>query len=225
MIGFVCACGGATSPPDGNVSMGGVSLTIDSASVPVKVASVPPSANSGYVQLDVTLKNIASAAAVSTNPELFSLTTDRALVYTPVAVSSELPQPCSATTAIAIGGVVMCSVVFDVPNGETPTLATYDDKQGHTSSTSIPMIAAPDACDVVGSFNLSSSSCFSCLQTHCMAENMAAENACATTMCSSCTPSVGGDCMCLKACSTSSCWSAIEAADACFVTSCQAACR
>jgi hypothetical protein len=163
--------------------------------------------------------------ALSTNPVLFTVTSDQALVYNAAAV--EPPSACDSSVSVANGGTMTCSLAFQVPAGATLKTLGYNDEQGDVATVAMPAISEPSAActTVYGWLGSASSNCFQCIeaaQTGTCASEGSAYNACST--CGSTCQDSTSPCECELGCDTSSCQMTFEVMMMCVVAECQSLC-
>jgi hypothetical protein len=219
---------------DAGSSSGGVSLSVTSTSEPGMVGGFPASSGTFYLVVDVTLENTGASAPLSTNPILFTLQTNQALDVTssPAQASGE----CSDSVSVASGGQDACTVVFEVPAGQTPSIIVYDDL-GARATAPVPVVAAPSAAclSFQGDFTGGSQTCLECLDdaegvidagdAACKGAVDAYRGSCQTcaTMCV--TPSgIGALCSCELGCDDTQCQMLFQTLVSCLTTTCSAQC-
>jgi len=219
---------------DAGSSSGGVSLSVTSTSEPAMVGGFPPSSGTFYLVVDVTLRNTGASAPLSTSPLLFTLQTNQALDVTssPAQASGE----CSDSVSVASGGQDTCSVVFEVPAGQTPSAVVYDDL-GARATAPVPAVATPSAAclSFQGDLTSGSQTCLECLDdaegvldagdAACKGAVDAYRGSCQTcaTMCV--TPSGIGDvCTCELGCDDTQCQTLFQTLVSCLTTTCGAHC-
>jgi hypothetical protein len=186
------------------------------------------STGNGYVVLVLTLANQGSLIALSTNPVLFSLRTDRSLV---ISISpAQGANPCNPAFSVAVGGTITCSLAFEVPNGQTPSDLLYDDLRGNKATASVPPPAAvtpPDACKETDAwFQNPSSACSTCLDNvfSSTCKTIATNYDTSCTACSGSCDSASDPCACERQCDSTSCQSLFDALNKCTFDACQNVC-
>jgi hypothetical protein len=229
-LALVVACTDNNSGGDGGgsgsgSSSAGVELTIGSASSTNDISSVMAQGSDVFVIVDITLENSGAKAALSTNPVLFTVTSDQALVYNAAPVDP--PNACDSSVSVASGGMMSCALAFQVPSAATLNTLGYNDQQGDTATVAMPAISEPSAaCTTFYSWPTSSSeSCFECLQSAqsgtCASEGSAysACSTCGTTCEESTSP-----CECELGCDTASCQMTFDVMVQCYVAECESMC-
>jgi hypothetical protein len=231
-LALVVACNGnsTSSGRDGGgsgsgSSSAGVDLTIGSASSTNEISSVMASGSDVFVIVDITLANSGARAALSTNPVLFTVTSDQALVYNAAAV--EPPNACDSSVSVANGGMMSCALAFQVPASATLKTLGYNDEQGDTATVAMPAISEPSAACTTfyGWVGSASSNCFACIesaQTGTCASEGSAYSACST--CGTTCQESASPCECELGCDTASCQKTFDVMVQCYVAECQSIC-
>ncbi|HEX4452138.1 MAG TPA: DUF4352 domain-containing protein [Kofleriaceae bacterium] len=206
-------------------SSAGVELTIGSASSTDEISSVMPQAGDVFIIVDITLANSGAKAALSTNPVLFTVTSDQALVYNAAPV--EPPNACDSSVSVASGGTMSCSLAFQVPSAATLKTLGYNDQQGDTATVAMPAISEPSAActTVYGWIANPPANCFECVesaQTGTCASEGSAYSAC-TTCGSTCQDSTN-PCACETGCDSASCQMTFGVMMMCVEAECQSIC-
>jgi hypothetical protein len=157
---------------------------------------------------------------------LFTVTSSQALVYNAAAV--EPPNACDSSVSVASGGMMSCSLAFQVPTSATLKTLGYNDQQGDTATIAMPAISEPSAaCTTFYGWVAASPSanCFSCIeaaQTGTCASEGSAYSACSTcgTTCQGST----SPCECELGCDTASCQMTFDVMVQCYVAECESMC-
>jgi hypothetical protein len=218
--------GGSGSGSGGSGSSStGVELTIGSASSTNEISSVMAQAGDVFVIVDIALANSGAKTALSTNPVLFTVTSGQALVYNAAPV--EPPNACDSSVSVANGGMMSCSLAFQVPTGATLKTLGYNDQQGDTATVAMPAISEPSAActTVYGWIANPPANCFECVesaQTGTCASEGSAYAAC-TTCGSTCQDSTN-PCACELGCDTASCQMTFGVMMMCVEAECQSIC-
>jgi hypothetical protein len=203
----------------------GVDLTIGSASSTNEISSVMAQGSDVFVIVDITLKNTGAKAALSTNPVLFTVTSDQALVYNAAAV--EPPNACDSSVSVANGGTMSCALAFQVPTTATLKSLGYNDEQGDIATVAMPAISEPSAACTTfyGWVGSASPNCFECIesaQSGTCASEGSAYSAC--SMCGTTCQESQSPCECELGCDTASCQMTFDVMVQCYVAECESIC-
>ena len=207
-------------------SSAGVELAIGSAATTNEISSVTAQTGDVFVLVDITLANSGANVALSTNPVLFTVTSDQALVYNAAAVSP--PNACEASVSVANGGMMACSLAFEVPSSAALATLGYNDEQGDTATVAIPAISEPSAaCTTFYGWVTASPSanCFECVesvQNGACASEGSAYSACST--CGAACEESASACECELGCDSASCQMTFDVMVQCYVAECESAC-
>jgi hypothetical protein len=224
-----------SSSSSGGIGSTGVSLSVTSADEPASVAGVTPPAGDFLLVVSITLAN-TGASPLSTNPVLFSLKTSQSLIVTTSGLTAA--NACSPTISVAAGGMLSCSLVFELPAGSTPALVVYDDLHGDRAQAPVPALttSAATCATFASDLNANKPSCVICLGNAggsdagsgpCTTQATAYSTSCNVSACAdNCVNGAAANqiCMCEEACDSLSCQALFEAYVTCAVQSCSSAC-
>jgi hypothetical protein len=233
------ACGGGvkgTTGAGGTTAGGSVTLSAANEASPGTIQNVPPAMGRYFLTLSVTLDNVSVPSPVPAGFAFYALSTSKGLVLVPSATSGAVSMPCASDTSISSGAQYTCTISFEVPSGDSPTLITYDDKMGHTATAPVSFTPPPPgtACMTLTTWkNTMSTACQQCLMTKCMTEEstfssqLSDGKTCpaAITACNACpmTFSNPSYCTCWEGC-IGGCKASFDALDQCAVDQCATPC-
>ncbi len=228
--------GNTTSGIDDGGS-GEVALVVGSATVETGVGGFPPPSGDFFLVVSVTLKNLGASEPLTMSPLAFTLRTSQGLIVSPSPVQAT--AECSASLSVASGGEDSCSVVFEVPEGRTPTALAYADGS-ETATAPVPATEGPSlTCGTYAGWvsGGASQACLACLEGAARAAD-AGNGACAgaakayTTSCSACanecSPLNGSSdplCTCELGCDDSACQALFQSLMSCMTSTCEGACQ
>jgi hypothetical protein len=234
------ACGGGASGSAAGAGAGttggSVTLTAGNESSPGTIQSVPPAMGRYFLTLSVTLDNVSVPSAIPAGFAYYALSTSKGLVLMPSAESTAVSMPCASDTSLSLGAQYTCTIAFEVPSGDSPTLITYDDKNGHTATAPVSYTppAPGAACATLATWNnTASTACQQCIMTKCQSQaatfsgQLSDMKTCPTALtgCMACPMSHQAPtyCSCWEGC-IGGCKAAFDALDQCAVDQCSAPC-
>jgi hypothetical protein len=106
---------------------GGLTLSAKPGSVPAKVSQYSPESGRRFYVATATLANVSSDVPAPLAQTLFTVETADHLVFETAGLTSELTNYCKSDEAVAMGGTVTCSVLFEVAVGSMPLNLVYRD--------------------------------------------------------------------------------------------------
>ena len=210
----LAACGGT----DGS----SLELDIGSATEMTTLSGISAKAGDTFVVLSLSLKNVSAKVALSTNPVLFSLSSDAAIVYAPSPVQPQ--DACDPAISIAVGGHVDCSIAYEIPAGTKLTSLSYNDLKGNIASVAIPGVSTTsESCMTVAPWLGELGLCGNCVSDQCATEKQTYTASCSTCE-TTCSTSFDTLCTCEAGCDSTSCQSLFEAYMGCLAEDCASVC-
>jgi len=155
------SCGGGSSGGSdangGSETSGDFTVEIKSSELRSVIGKTMPRTGRTFAVLEVTISNQGEVDAILANGALFSVLTDGAISVPISGALAALPSPC-LDLSVAKGGKLSCGLAFEVPVDDPPAKLVYDDKLGHSATTTIP--EPTKVCPAAG---WGSSSCKTCI--------------------------------------------------------------
>jgi hypothetical protein len=229
---LLAACGGTPStarsgtpsnggtPPAGEMSSGGFTLSVTSAQWEAALQNERPPSGRTYAELNISLSNNSASPILASAP-LFSVLTTSSIEVPTSPATGLADSPCT-DLSVAKGGTLACSLVFEVPTGDTPAELVYDDHMGHSAKAPIAIVTV-DACSRFrGWTRLNTSECVSCFGS----SGCPKETACTSSELNCVEADGAGDpCSTVTTCGLSQmCADQLKAALQCQVAACDASC-
>jgi hypothetical protein len=228
----VSAGGGGSGVGAGgsNVGAGGtVAISVGTVASPSILAGSSPGAERYFLTVQATLHDVSAPEAVPVGFTNYTLATTKGLVIMPSTVSALLSMPCASDTSVSAGAAYSCTIVFEMPSGDSPTLLTYADPRGDTAtapvSYTVPPLPVSAACNTFATYqHVVSAACDQCVTMKCVPP----DQACVpfdSGACAACPlfPTSPGYCTCEDAC-LGACWPTFDARFQCYVDQCAGAC-
>jgi hypothetical protein len=143
-------------------SSGGFAIAVANADTPYAIEGITAPTGRFFVFVKVTISNTSATPPVLSSSPLFSVKTKADIVVPPAGLGFN--DEC-ADLSVAPGGQLSCSLLFELPVGETAAELDYADTVGRTASAPIPLLPSISCDTVQGWKSISSTACMSCIQT------------------------------------------------------------
>jgi len=118
LVSSLAACTSPPPPP---------TLTVGTPLVKQEVAGTPAPQGRYLLEVPVTLANTAAGATVVSGWWYeYALATEGMLLLTPSTLSNLVEEPCASDTNVGPGGKFTCTLVFDLPCGDTAAAVAYE---------------------------------------------------------------------------------------------------
>jgi hypothetical protein len=145
-----------------STSSSGFSIAVANADTPYAIEGITAPSGRFFVFVRVTISNTSATPPVLSSAPLFSVKTKAAIVVPPAGLGFN--DQCGELS-VATGGQLGCSLLFELPVGETAAELDYADGLGRTASAPIPLLPAISCDTVQGWKSTASAACMSCIQT------------------------------------------------------------
>jgi hypothetical protein len=172
------ACSSNGAPPPGGSDGGTIgtsnaqfSLAASSVQYVSTIQGSRPMTGRRFLTLTATVANSGEQRPLSVAAPLFSVLTKAGLSVGASGDSGLLAQPCAGDLSVAVGGMLSCSLAFEIPLADSPLTLVYDDtmRRAQTDLTAL-LPQPPDGGSACASVNPQATGCAPCVQQNCNAE-------------------------------------------------------